>query len=396
MTVAVHSPNTDSAASATRMSLPPNLRILLDVVLGAGDATSTGGDWNEIVRLAKLHGLLPHVHQNLRAGGAPDAVRLQVAQLVLADAAENFKQTGNLLDAIDILRHRDIRALTLKGAYLALSLYGDLQSRTFSDIDLFIDRADVQAAHAALTARGYCLVDPSVLPTSGEFNRFLRCTQDKDYVFRSSDGAILELHWSLLRSGLGRIVTFEEAWAARRTVSYKDTGIDGLDDAHQVVYLAAHGTLHRWCRLEWLYSFSILASRMAAADWERALRLARERRLSSILALALHLAGALDFNIGDRAVVGAPPVPDRLLQEAIDVLSRRDIREEYHRGAAFYIEAKGDTLESIVNWSRRLAMPSHKDLAALPPLFRRWPYYYAIRPARLVAQSLKPKSGGPG
>jgi len=390
MTITAPDPTTTSPSTSTvRPALPSTLQHVLNIALGTSHSPIDAEvDWDEFISLTHLHGLLPLVHRNLSASQAPPHVRMQIAQLVLAGTAKNLKLADCLVRTIDILHQHQIRMLTVKGPHLALTLHGDLKSRMFSDIDLFVDRADIPTAHVALTACGYRLMNQPVLPSQAEFTRFLNCTQDKDYVYQCPDGSTLELHWALQRPGLGTILGFEAAWKDRRTVSYRENDIPGLGNVHQVVYLAAHGTAHRWRRLEWLYSLSQMASRLTSSEWESVQELAKKRRMTSILNLTLSLATELGFDAGEYAL--AQTERPRLVGEIVEVLSRLDVKEEYHQDTAFYIAAKRDAGDRISAWWRRLTMPSHRDLAALPVSLRRWPFYCMIRPARLALVGISP------
>lgn len=285
-----------------------------------------------------------------------------------------------------------MRALVLKGMHLALTVYGDIRLRSFGDIDLFVDRPDIPAAHDILIDAGYRLKEPSILPPTREMARFLRCTQDKDYVLTHPDGTVVELHWDLMRPSLGTIMTFDEAWDSREAVDYDSASIPGLGRPHLFVYLAVHGTKHRWSRLEWLVSFAALAARLTESDWRDVLRIAQHRRVLPIIALSLHLANSLGVYNGDAGELPLVDVPQPLVDEVLDVIHAEKLELDALRNSAFYVKALFDpNQQALCRW-RRAVMPSHKDLAALPPPLRRWPFYYLIRPLRLAAEHWSTKT----
>ena len=311
----------NTVPNSLRAALPLTHQALLHIASG-GHVFADDIEWTEFIDLARNHALTPQVYHNLSSTHAPHNVRQQIAHLYLNGCAQTRAQAERVRTALGLLQERGIRTLVLKGLHLTLTIYADLGRRNFGDTDLFIDRADVPAAHAALVDAGYRIDHTPVLPAPREFRRFLACTQDKDYVYIGLDGSVIELHWALQRPSLGLIVTFEEAWEERRSVDHGGVAIPGLGNAHHLIFLSTHGTRHRWRRLEWLFSLGELADRLTEAEWQEVWDLAKRRGLTYAVAFSLHLVNELARPEHPFRMVGhAPAVRDRHTREVLDVIA---------------------------------------------------------------------------
>ena len=102
---------------------------------------------------------------------------------------------SRLLSALDTLGEAEIDPVLLKGAALALTVYGSFVARPMSDVDLLVPRDDVMRAREALLASGWT----EGVENSPEFYEGHHHLQP--LVDAQGTGTSLELHTSLFFEG---------------------------------------------------------------------------------------------------------------------------------------------------------------------------------------------------
>lgn len=344
-------------------------------------------DWDEVVRLARPHGLLPLLYRHL-AGTCPEAVPEGVLQRLRehfeANAQRNLYLTVRLLGALDLLRSHGIEALTFKGPAQAAAYYGSVALREYVDLDLLIRPRDVQAARDLLTAHGYR--SPLRLPPARE-DAYL-WSRSEYYLENPRDGTALELHWAILPRYFALPFDVEAAWARRETVALGDATVATLGTEDLLLVLCLHGYSHMWERLEWICGVAELVRARPELDWDRVFARARELGGELILLLGLSLAGSLL----------AAPVPATVLRRA-----REDARVSRLEAVALArlasaVEGPADVVETVrfqLEGRERLAdrlrfllrlttTPTVEDWALLPLPEALGPAYGLIRPLALL------------
>ena len=154
-------------AEALPNDLPtPVMRLILSCCKGTcTEAELTGmregasgfAQWDSFLRLAIKNRVFPTVCRNLALLG--DAADPKTLRLLQAKREQNrlavLKLMAELVRVTERLDREGIRSISLKGPALGLSLYGDLSLRTSKDLDLLVDRRDVEAAERVLLDMGY-------------------------------------------------------------------------------------------------------------------------------------------------------------------------------------------------------------------------------------------------
>lgn len=164
----------------------------LRLLLGAGGRVRAPGafDWAPLIAAAASHGVAPFLYAHLDrlppACGRPDAPLLRAWRdetlRVVRRQATLERQAGELLHALDA---RGIRALPVKGIWLAERVYEQPWQRPMCDLDLLVPPDDVAAATAVLETLGYRAVE------AGDAGRF-----DYQRAFRHAARlGEVELHW---------------------------------------------------------------------------------------------------------------------------------------------------------------------------------------------------------
>jgi hypothetical protein len=218
--------------------------------LGYDDAAATNAElrrllsapgfpWDQIVALANHELLAPTLWVRLRDRGLVDTLPPEVVHYLrrahAVNTVRNDRLRAELLAVLRALAGRGIEPVLLKGAVdLCIRRYGDAGARILRDLDLFVPRADLADAVAALEAIGYRVAprDPGRFETY--FTEMVR------------PGAIagLDLQWYI--SGQRDVLTPEDAQQSSARGTIAGVGFRTLSPAHQVVHNVLHSELQDW------------------------------------------------------------------------------------------------------------------------------------------------------
>lgn len=391
------------ATALARPSLDEEARAALDRLAPAVDA-------GELLRVAHDLGVGPLVASHLADGDAdvPERLRAAARDRCRATGARNLAFVAELHRVLTAFDDAGLRCLAYKGPVVAVSAYGDLSRRDFSDLDLFVPTGDAAAACAVLESLGYVrwTEDRAYAPDLDHLvSRAAECTYlrvaggvagDSPTARGTSPDVAVELRWRLGSDLRPTPLSFEDAWARRAAVTVGGRPVPTFDPEDTLLVLAGHGAKHHWSRLGW----AVDAAAFVAAtdvDWDRLLARAdgarRRRVLLACLSLAAETAGA--------------PVPERILRDArADPAVRRAVAEARafvasNPGTAAY-EGSGrrrrngyelrlcDSRRDRARACLRLAVaPRAPDYAVVSLSDRFAPLYRVVRPARHAADAVR-------
>lgn len=290
-------------------------------------------DWEQVLRLAEHHGVVPLLYQSVRglSRNVPAAILEDLRKRYENNARRNLKFAADLFRILDSLDVHSIVSIPYKGPALAESVYGDLALRSFSDLDILVRRSDVVRAKTIVEELGYA---PSLSLTNAEERAYL--ATGYEYTFDGPGGRnMLELQWGIVPRFYA--VDFDCGKFFARAVSASVSGrtVRTLSPEDLLLTLCVHAAKHAWGRLCWLRD---IAGVLQAQEIEgslveqRAAELGISRMFHVTLLLAHRLLGA---NLPD-------PIGENLQQDfAVERLCDEVIRrfaagEEYKPGSLHY------------------------------------------------------------
>ncbi|MDZ8108401.1 MAG: nucleotidyltransferase family protein [Nostoc sp. DedQUE12a] len=118
------------------------------------------GELNQIKRIAAYHGTIPLLYQSLKTTGKEAIPKTALTQLhnhYHTNASRNLFLSYELLNILKLFAAHKIRAIPFKGLVLAISIYGNLAMRQFSDLDILVRQQDIVKAQELLIAQKYQL-----------------------------------------------------------------------------------------------------------------------------------------------------------------------------------------------------------------------------------------------
>ena len=200
--------------------------------------------------------------------------------------------TRELLRVADSLATCGIQILPYKGPVLAEMLYGNVTSRQYSDLDIFLRLDDVRLAKKLLCHLGY---DASLQLSPRQERAYLH--SGYEYTFDTAQGRnLLELQWQVLPRFYAVDFDMPRLFERAVNVSVGGATVKTLSPEDLMLALCVHAAKHAWTRLSWLCDIARLTER--SMDWkfiqDEADRLGVRRIVSVSLWLVSEFLGLAD------------------------------------------------------------------------------------------------------
>ncbi len=213
-------------------------------------------DIAKLITLAKLHGVLPQLYNYLKQHNKQSPFFNTLHSTYREITKANLLLTAHLLLLTRSLEKNKFHYLAIKGPALSQLLHGNISSRQYSDIDLFVEETDIYTMSQHIISLGYIPVLPLSLLNNQTF-----LALDNDFSFRhQKTNALLELHWKLFPVRHHMPLDFQTLYKNREQFLLQDQEVSTLSKEDNLLYLALHGAKHIFERYEWVYDLHLLLS----------------------------------------------------------------------------------------------------------------------------------------
>ena len=322
-------------------------------------------DPGEAVAEAVEHGVAPLLARQIRrhpekwpatfVDGLESDARGEVALAALRQPA--------LITVLNALGTGGVRALVIKGAHLAHTVYEFAYLRPRLDTDLLIAESDRDRTREILERSGYAYV-PHV---SGSLvmPQFHYCREDRGGVADQ-----LDVHWRIaVPQAFCALPSLDELWDRSTPIPALGPDARGPSSVDALLIACAHQAAHHsdGCALKWIVDVQRLAERLSEHEAESFVERATRARVRAVAGRALSLA---------RDLLGAS-LPAPLAALAREPVGRSELTTAYlspvrqSRGLAL-------DLRALPDWSARTRLirehlfPPREYMRAYAP-DTRWP-----------------------
>lgn len=244
-------------------------------------------DLQNLHTLAHQHGVYPLLYQTLKSIDLEPSLQPLKSTFKSSNlriTQYNMLMSAELLQVMQLFEQNGINAMAFKGPALSMSAYGNVTMRQYGDLDILIQRRDIEKCLELLSKRGYT---PEITLKHSNLETFYHCVN----VIGLQKGSIrVEIHWELLSKNYAIDWNETDLWSHNETITINNHSVNMLSFQNHLLYLCAHGSKHLFERLEWVCDIDRIVRSQKQVDWETLILEAQTLGIERMLLLGLTLA----------------------------------------------------------------------------------------------------------
>jgi hypothetical protein len=318
---------------------------LLELLRGQDIAsTIDSAGWQATFALAEEEHVLPWVAARLRSrqDALSPALSNRLDQIEREAAIGAFYWSSELKGVLRAFGESNVRAVPLKGPFLAERLYESAVLRVSRDLDLLVRKADLPRAEATLNAAGFAPGTPD------DYHRPWR-----------RQTTTVELHHDVENPLAFNFHVAGALQRARPATSQREPCWQ-LAPEDELLFLCVHAVRHRFERLSLILDLQLAFQKLpaTAADWRPRPEVAR---LDNLLALGFAMVRRLEPNSAAVVDVSGTRFRSQYLEELADRLWQRLLTQpreplDWRTAHEFFLEIEP------AGWSRLRRRCSHLQI----------------------------------
>lgn len=373
-------------------------------------------NWQEVALLSKLHRIRPVVFRILMESKAPATIKEQLKRELQINAIQNFKIAAETERLIGLLGKSNITAIPYKGVAYSKQFYGDISMRESSDIDLVINKGDLPKTFDVFEKESYRASDKTKFKKLGHEGYM---AQENELRFDKTESETnqfhVELHYMITNPRFGAPAITNHFDLSTTIASELNAGnARFLLPIEHFRAITLHHLLHDG--LEYLKIFVDLAvgvkklsGQYTSATKDQPLtnqptNISLGSLNTSYRTNVLFIAMDKLFGVGDAAIknktLEEEQIANQFLQFNLNstvgrykphkVLSLLNHYKRTIRNRAALIRDPRDRRQFAVTFWGNLFTPQQADEKAVP--LPRWlkPFYFIIRPIRILLRKKSP------
>ena len=250
---------------------------------------------SDLMELSTIHGVRPLVLKNVRLhfndwipGGLSHALRQEEQAVVL----RNRILAQEIDRLLSIFTEFGIRALPVKGAVLAKASYGDLNLRTFSDLDIIIEKGAFREALPLLEEVGYEPIG-KLAEMSDLVRRFHMWQSGQCPFVKGKSIFHLDLHTRLMPPLYYYASDLDDLWERSVEVEIAGKPMRVLCPEDRILLMSYHGMKNRWERLKHVCDVSETLRSQPHLDWDFLIEEMKRTQGKRTLFVAIGLAKSI-------------------------------------------------------------------------------------------------------
>jgi hypothetical protein len=304
------------------------------------DITDPQLSWEKLFDVARRLGVGALLYVRLGELGLRDKIPVDVARRSKEECflsqARNMKVYAELQTVLSALTLEGLSVVVLKGAALAELVYRHIGLRTMADVDLLVEKKDLDKAGAIIERLGFLSYE------GYRDKQWYREHHHHMVPYVSSDGWMtIEIHWHIIERTALIDMPIDQLWARAQPVRIASVPCLALSTEHMLLHVALHlSSPNRFLgQLRGLYDVAELLRRFGhELNWEELLRMAALADARKYLYVVLCL-------VRDALGSAVPVEVLRQLRREISLLPLEE-RVVKHIGlhAAFIVDVEEDSL----------------------------------------------------
>lgn len=259
-------------------------QLLLRACLLEGEAAANAWQqWTARVDIeaidAGTYRLLPLLHKNLERLGLQDKNSSKLKGVHRLTWCRNRLLFHHVQAPLKALNEAGVPVMLLKGAALIDDFYKDRGARPMGDFDILVPTSQATCAIGVLQSAGWRPLRRSLESFSANYFSIMHAD-----AFVNDDGYEIDLHWHLLYECCWPEAD-QDFWQMTGAREFEGATVQTLAPGDLLLHVCTHGV--RWNRvpaLRWIADAKlILDAARPQIDWNRFIRLARDRELTLVV-----------------------------------------------------------------------------------------------------------------
>jgi hypothetical protein len=254
-------------------------------------------DWDYIFNRSKEESVYPFIYYHLNNSPykdyIPNGILEQFKTAYYSNSLTNLRLYEEAKRIFKIFNEENIKAIVLKGIFLAENIYKNIALRPMTDVDILIKKEDLLKVNAILNSLGYSAGVNCQAVLRQPFSYSLTFSPQAS---NEANSFCIDVHWHILSSTwltgfLSDKIDLERIWLQAEPVKIEDVDALTLSPAHLLLYLAQHGFAHSFKRLIMLTDIiEIFRHYRNKVDWDILREEAERLQLVNILSYSLYFA----------------------------------------------------------------------------------------------------------
>ncbi|MEI8355978.1 MAG: nucleotidyltransferase family protein [Deltaproteobacteria bacterium] len=265
------------------------------ILLLAGNATIgalTESEWEDLIDYARKSSVAQvlFVYLKSQSLSIPPVAAERIRNIYLASAVRNTKLFHELKNILLAFQTAGVTAVPLKGAWLAEKVYSNIALRGMGDVDLWVQRDQLDEARRVMVSLGYASRSKSDRP-----QELQDALTGETQMFKTG-APMVELHWNLFPGEWLRHTAFideQEIW--QRTLPLQGENVRQLSPEDAIIHISVHFAVNHQMSMPGLRTLLDLycARQKLNIDWVTVAERAKAWRVSTATWLVLRMLAEL-------------------------------------------------------------------------------------------------------
>jgi hypothetical protein len=250
----------------TRMKLSPEYELLLSCAKVRSNGKikerlpkilNLNLDWPYILDESIKQGTVCLLYENLSKFNeyVPAEIRNKLKDAYYLNASRNILIANETSRVLSLFNKESLKAIPLKGIFLAENFYGNIALRTMNDIDILIKFEDLSKANSILAQLGYrSTINKELLSSATEKSYLNSVDYNKATDDIASYATTLHIHWHIVNVSLPtylytKYMNMGRFWQDATPAKITDIETLQLSACHLIIYLSEHALKHSFDKL---------------------------------------------------------------------------------------------------------------------------------------------------
>jgi hypothetical protein len=267
---------------------------LMALVTGHADkiGTLTEPQWERLIEFSKKSGVAQvlFTYLKLQNISPPPAASEPIRNIHLASLTRNMKLFHELEKILIAFKTADIAAVPLKGAWLAETVYSNIALRGMGDVDLWVQRNQLDEARKIMVFLGYSSRSKADRPQA------LQDALTGETQMFKSGAPMVELHWNVFPGEwLRHTARIDEQAIWQRTLPHQGKNVRQLSPEDAIIHICIHFAVNHQMSMPGLRTLLDLdcGRQKLNIDWGTVAKRARAWRVSTATWLVLRMLSEL-------------------------------------------------------------------------------------------------------